>query len=130
MTGTVFVIQQPRPNNSGWLPDLSSASSYGKIEYIFDSHEKVFALPGPSLFKARKALKDFDCEKDYLLWPGVGDPAAMTVTLLALAEKDMPFLKQLYWDRKRNDDGARHPTSGFYVPLTFNIKEKRDGSNS
>lgn len=128
MEGTVYVIQQPRPNKQGWMPDLSSANKYGKIEYVFGSHERIYALPGPSLFKARKIFREFNQDQDYILWPGVGDPAALVVAMIALMECDIDYFKQLYWDRKRDDNGQRTAANGFYVPLTHNIKEKRHGN--
>lgn len=125
---TIYIPQQPMPNKrTGWAPDLSSALQYGKIEYIFQGGEKCYALPGPSLFKARKALENFDPENDYILWPGVGDPAALFATLLALMLHNPDQIRFLYWDRKRDDDGNREKGRGFYVPVNFIIREKRNG---
>lgn len=121
---TVFVAQQPMPSKSGWMPDLSSAAEHGPIQYVFDTSDKVYALPGPSLFKARKALKNFDPEVDFFLWPGVGDPAALWACLIAMMGTDPEFITFLYWDRKRDSSGERDGRSGFYVPCKFNIKEK------
>lgn len=123
---TVYIPQQPMPNKkTGWMPDLSSAAEHGKIEYIFGGGEKVYALPGPSLFKARKALENFDPENDFILWPGVGDPMAFAITIQALMSHDPHQIRYLYWDRKRTTSGERDRNSGFYVPVTSIIKEKR-----
>lgn len=123
---TVFVIQQPSLNSRGWMPDLSSAASYGNIEYIFLGGEKVYALPGPSLFKARKVLREFDPDKDFVLWPGMGDPMAYAVAMIALSELGLDHIKFLYWDRTRDSDGGRTGHKGFYVPIPIHIKEKRN----
>lgn len=123
---TVYIPQQPMANRkTGWMPDLSSAAEYGKLEYIFNGGERIYALPGPSLFKARKALENFNPEEDYILWPGVGDPASLFATMIALMQHDPEKITFLYWDRKRNDDGSRDRHNGFYVPCNFIIKEKR-----
>lgn len=122
---TVFIAQQPRPNRSGWMPDLSSAAEYGPFEYVFEPSERVYALIGPSMFKARKLFKDFDYEKDYFLWPGVGDPAALVVCTIALRELNVPYIKMLYWDRKRMSSGERDPSQGFYVPIKITIQEQK-----
>lgn len=124
--GTVYVIQQPRPNQVGWMPDLSSATDYGKLEFVFDAHERVYALPGPSRFKATKVLKGFNPEEDYILWPNVGDPAAFAIVMDVIASMDVDLYKMLYWDRKRNQEGKREKNMGFYVPVTVNRKEKRN----
>ncbi len=122
---TVYIAQQPRPNKSGWTPDLSSADKYGRFEYVFGSSERVYALPGPSMFKVRKILKDFNPEEDYFLWPGVGDPMALACCIQALSELGLDYYNFLYWDRKRSSTGERDPSKGFYVPITLPIKEKR-----
>src|SRR4051812_46074841 len=33
--GKVFVVQQPKPNNAGWTPNLGPATLYGRIHYVF-----------------------------------------------------------------------------------------------
>lgn len=124
---TVFIPQQPMPNKkTGWMPDLSSAAEYGKIVYLFGGGEKVYALPGPSRFKARKLLENFNPEEDYILWPGVGDPAALFATMIGLMQSEPESITFLYWDRKRDSSGGRDGVSGFYVPCKFQIKEKRN----
>jgi hypothetical protein len=121
---TVYIVQQPRPNKSGWTPDLSSSAKYGPLEYIFDSSEKVYALPGPSLFKARKILRNFNPEEDYFLWPNVGDPMACIISTIALAERNIDFFRILYWDRKREVSGERKRNEGFYIPIKISLKER------
>jgi len=120
---TVYVIQPPPKNRHGWSPDLSSAAEYGEIQFVFDDRDRVYALPGPSLFKARKIAAVFDCDKDYILWPNIGDPMALACFLLAMKDKDMPHCNFLYWNRKRNEDGTRDSHSGYYVPVKFNLKD-------
>ena len=127
---TVYVVQQPTPNKNGWQPDLSSAAEFGTIKFVFDSSDKVYALPGPSLFKARKVLKDFNYEKDYVLWPNLGDPMAMAAFMLAMRDIDMDKVTFLQWSRKRGEDGERIPGSGFYVPITFRLVEAMKGMNN
>jgi len=123
---TVYVVQQPRPNKKGWTPDLSSASEYGNLFYIFEPNEKVFALPGPSLFKARKILRErFNENEDYILWPSAGDPMAFACLMLALGELNLHEVNFLVWDRKRRG-GVRVENAGFYVPTKFKLREKKD----
>jgi len=117
---TVYVVQQPKPNKSGFLPDFSSAADFGEMKFIFSSDEKVFAIPGPSLTKAKRELKVFNQEEDYILWHNAGDPAAMYAVLIALmAEHNPSKINFLYWNRKRDSSGNREPHAGFYVPCKF-----------
>lgn len=119
---TVYVVQQPSPNRRGWMPDLSSAVEHGKIEYVFSGGEKIYALPGPSLFKARRILKDFDPDTDHLLWPGSIDPMALIICMIAVMEKNPAKISVLYWDRARDKDGNRSVTDGFYIPIPVELK--------
>lgn len=120
---TVYIVQRPTRNSSGWEPDLSTAAEYGALEYVFEANEKVYALPGPSLRKAKKILEKFDHENDHILWPNIGDPMAFAAWMLALGqtmiERQIPFVSFLQWNRKRNEDGTRDPRIGFYVPCKF-----------
>lgn len=121
---TVYVTQQPVPNAKGWTPDLSSASEYGKIEFVFNGGEKIYALPGPSMNKARQMLKNFNAEEDYILWPGSCDPASLKVCMIVLVLLGVHKIKTLYWDRERDRDGNRSKSRGFYKPVTFEIVHK------
>lgn len=124
---TVYVIQQPAPNKTGWMPDFSSAAEYGAIQYLFNADERVYALGGPSLFKVRKFLRDtFKPEKDYILWPNIGDPMACIIAMLAIGEMGYDSIKCLYWNRKRDAQGNRDSQAGFYFPIQINLKERKD----
>lgn len=113
---TVFVIQEPSPNRNNFMPDLSSAAEYGKLEYVFFSDEQVFADTGNSREAAREVLADFNPKHDYILWPGMGDYAAFAQTINALRDNGVEEFSMLYWNRKRNTDGGRSRTKGFYTP--------------
>ena len=118
---TVYVIQQPVPNQHNWTPDLTPATDFGPLKYIFDGGENVYALPGPMMKKAQNVLKDFDPEHDYILWPNTGDPAALWTTCFALAQMGFQKVSFLYWNRKRVS-GQRDYSSGFYAPITYDLK--------
>ncbi len=126
---TVFVIQQPTRNAHGWEPDFSSAEKFGKIQFVFDQSEKVYATPTPSKDKVAKLFKEqgFNHETDFILWQNLGDPMAMAAFMLAFCwecDLDIPFVKFLQWNRKRDENGVRDPKQGFYVPITFNRRKK------
>lgn len=121
----VYIPQPPPPTRNGWVPDLSSAIEFGRLQYVFDAGEKVYALPGPSMFKARKALRDFNPKEDFILWPNTGDPASLWITLIVAMEHDPEFIRFLYWDRKRTTSGERDGRKGFYVECKIPIKEAR-----
>jgi len=124
---TVYVVQQPVPNKNGWMPDFSNAAEYGEIQYIFNADEKVYALPGPSLFKVRKLLREtFDYKKDYILWPNIGDPMSCIITAAAIGEMGYDYIKCLYWNRKRDADGNRDAKAGYYFPIQINLKARKE----
>lgn len=119
---TVYIPQEPKPNRQNWVPDFSSALQYGEIAFVFESHEKVYAIPAPSLFKARRLLENFNYKEDYILIHTAGDPMAQIVVDMVLRELDPEYINFLYWDRKREPDGTRKTGAGFYVPKTLKLK--------
>lgn len=124
---TVYVIQQPVPNRTGWMPDFSSAYEYGELDYIFSANEKVYALPMQSLFKVRKFFREkFNPEKDYILWPNIGDPMGCIITSIAIGELNFEYIKCLYWNRKRDSSGNRDNKSGFYFPIKVELNSRKD----
>lgn len=118
---TVYVIQQPVPNRRNWTPDLTPATEFGAIKYIFSGSDHVYALPDSMMKKAQEALKNFHSENDYLLWPNTGDPAALWTACFALVLLGFEKVDILYWNRKQKD-GKRDYNSGFYLPITYQLK--------
>ena len=98
---TVFVIQQPVPNRHNWVPDLTPATEFGILKFIFNGGDNVYALPGPMMKKAQSILKDFDPEYDYLLWPNSGDPAALWTVCFSLVLMDFKKVRMLYCETFR-----------------------------
>lgn len=118
---TVFVTQQPTPNKFNWVPDLTPAAEYGKIEYVFEGGEAIYSNPVNSMKKAKFRLENFNPSLDYLLYPGTGDPAAFAVCIMAILDKGYDTLPLLYWDRIRDDNGSRDSKKGIYVPINFTL---------
>ncbi len=122
---TVFAPQHPFPNKNGFTPDISSAAEYGPLEFVFASGEKVHMIASPSLEKARRVLKNFNPDVDYILWPGNTCPVAWTLMNIALTELNLEHLTILKWDRKRNDEGQRDGRSGYYTPIRINVRKPK-----
>jgi len=119
---TVYVTQRPIPNkNTGWTPNLSPASQYGKLVYVFDNDKSVFSNPHKSLEKAKDALEDFNPDRDFLLWPNSGDPAALWVCIHALGGSGVPCINYLYWERGFDEAGKRSSSKGFYSPVKIDF---------
>jgi hypothetical protein len=121
MSSRVFVTQQPRPNKQGWTPNLTPATKYGAIHYVFAGGDRPYSDPDGAIFQATEALADFDPRKDYLLWPNTGDPAAMIAVMSVLARKGISSIKFLNWERKLSRQGERNIRQGFYTPILFNL---------
>ena len=119
---TVFITKSPVPDNKGWMPDLSSAQNYGPAKFVFEGHEHVYALPGPSLHKARRVLKDFDWTTDYLLHPNSFDQMALVCAMTAILELAPDYVNILYFDRAMKEDGTRDRRSGSYYPIRLELK--------
>lgn len=113
---TVYVTQQPIPNNKNWVPNLSPALQYGKLAYVFDGGQQIFSNPNVEIVRAKSRLEDFDPDRDFLLWPNSGDPAALWVCQHALAGMGLPYISYLYWERGL-EDGQRSTKAGFYSPV-------------
>jgi hypothetical protein len=118
--GRVFITQQPKPNKANWMPNLSPAMPYGHFIFVFGANEQPWTDPDGAMEKAQVALRDFDPDEDYVLWPNSGDPAACWIILLVLARFSINKIRMLYWERKM-EDGVRSRTDGFYSPVTFNL---------
>ena len=117
----VYVVNRPVKNKFGWVPDLTDASRYGSLEIVFEANDKPQFLPGPSVQKARRIMKDFSSE-DYLLWPGGGDPIAVMIACMIASEKASP-VRVLRWERNI-DEGERDRRKGYYMPVALELRKE------
>lgn len=115
----VFVVQQPRPNNAGWTPNLSPAAAYGTIHYVFDGSDRPKDDTRQAMIKAAQRLMEFDPETDFVVWPYTGDPAGAWAVMLVLGNMDIDFIRVLCWERKL-ENGER-TGDGFYTPIQFDL---------
>ncbi len=116
MDATVYLIQEPTTTSPR---DLSSANRYGKIISVLAIGDRPSMLPGPTLHKLRKGLRDFKPD-DYLVWAG-GDPLAMMLAGVVMTELGYREFKFLRWDRERGTDRSR-TGGGFYIPTAINLR--------
>lgn len=118
--GTVFVIQKPKPSSSGVTYDISPATEYGEVKFIFDAYENPSTNPEASINKVRKALDAFDPDTDYCIAAG-GDPYGLLLMGFVVNELQLP-IKWLRFERLRTRPqpgeavGGRG-TSGYYIPV-------------
>tara|TARA_R110000787_G_scaffold40976_4_gene101392 strand:- start:5320 stop:5682 length:363 start_codon:yes stop_codon:yes gene_type:complete len=116
----VYVVNRPIINKFGWTPDLTDATRYGSLEIIFEPEDKPQFLPGPSIQKARRIMKDFSSE-DYLLWPGGGDPIAVMIVCM-LAGEVSSTVRVLRWERNMQE-GERDRRKGWYMPVALELRK-------
>lgn len=115
---TVFVIQRAKPTERGWVPDLSPAAQHGRIEFIFDAHEKPGLDPFTAMKKMRRKLagyRDGDC----LVWLG-GDHVALGMAFVLASQINQGKVRFLRWDRTLDTDGRR--SGGHYIPVDLNFR--------
>ena len=122
----VYIVQRPKMNKFGWVPDLTDASRYGKLVPIFEDNDNPQFLPGPSIQKARRIMKDFNPE-DFLLWPGGGDPTAVMIVSMIAGEVS-PIVNVLRWERNI-EQGGRDRRIGWYMPLTLELRKEANYGN-
>lgn len=118
---TVFVTHEPKANNAGWKPDLSPATKYGGIAYVFDKDEQPFMNTQGAVEQAQERLKNFDSKFDYVCWPMTGDPMALYVTLMVLGEMGIHTVTFLYWSRDLDAQGNRIKGKGTYLPIKVSV---------
>lgn len=116
----VFVTQQPKPNKANWTPNLSPATNYGAIHFIFSGGDRPASDPVAAMFIASEALEDFNPDRDYVLWPNGVDPFSIWAVLLVLAKKGHNKIRGLNWER-RLLNGKRDSNNGFYTPVVFEL---------
>ena len=120
-----YCIQEPLPfrdpQTGEKIPrDLSSASRYGKLEFLLTQEDLPSLLPAPTFFKIHKRLKDFRPDVDFVFFAG-GDPFAVGLCFAVLRDMGFRAVTFLRWERERGIDGERMTKSGFYVPVTTKI---------
>jgi hypothetical protein len=115
----VFVVQQPRPNNQGWTPNLGPATQYGAIHFVFSGSDRPQDDTRQAMIQAAERLQDFDPTKDFVVWPYTGDPAGAWAVMLVLGNMDIDYIRVLCWQRKL-ENGERNG-DGFYTPLLFDL---------
>jgi hypothetical protein len=119
---TVYIVQTPTKNKFGWTPNLTDAARFGKMIPVFSEKDEPQFLPNPSLRKARKVMKDFGPE-DYLLWPGGGDPIAVSICSM-VARENSRVVRFLRWERNK-EEGKRDRRKGWYMPVAVELEERR-----
>tara|TARA_R100001530_G_C4196017_1_gene123452 strand:- start:96 stop:479 length:384 start_codon:yes stop_codon:yes gene_type:complete len=123
----VYIVQRPKKNKFGWVPDLTDAARYGKLKIVFEDNDNPQFLPDPMLQKAKRIMKDFGPE-DYLLWAGGGDPVAVMIVSMIAAEVS-PKINVLRWERNV-EQGERDRRVGWYMPLSLELRKESYGNKS
>lgn len=113
-----FPIELP-PSRSD--RDFSSANRYGTLHFVISSKNAPTLTPGPAMVEARRNLKDFNPDQDYLSWAG-GDPLAMMLVGFVLRDLGHKEVKYLRFDRERSLNGERLRGPGFYTPITVRLQ--------
>jgi hypothetical protein len=100
MKGTVYIV-----NYAGQF-DFTPAQEFGKLKAITKGSVHIFA-PSRLAVEVREKMKDFNAEKDFLLFCG-----STVINVLAVLEalRKAPYVKVLIY-------GTR---DGKYVPITIN----------
>ena len=120
MQPTVFVTMQPKPNRTGWQPNLTPATAHGRIVFVFSGDDKPWCNPDWAMEHAQQVLKDFNPDEDSILWPNSGDPFATYVVTAVLSRFPIDKIRVLYWERNLVD-GVRDRQNGFYTPITLRL---------
>lgn len=113
MSSTAWLIQPPTRGGV----DYSSASRYGKIQFLLNPEDSASASPTIVLNKIRKALHQYK-KGDYVGWAG-GDPWNHFLAGVAFGESKHKEIPILIWEKERSIDGSPNK-NGFYYPLNIN----------
>ncbi len=125
---SVYIPQQPLPTRTGWMPDLSPATKYGELKFVFGGGEVVYTNPAKAIKIARQKLKDFNPDRDFICWPSSGDPASIYITVQVLSAMGYHKLTYLCWNRRRDKNGNVIKASGYYCPIEINAGEENHGN--
>lgn len=112
----VFIVNQPVQNRFGVMYNVSPATQYGEIHFVFTAD---FGIPSDdpegSVQRAREVLSDID-HGDYIAWAG-GDPLGMVIAATVAADYLDGEIRYLRWDRGVNSEGVRSSKRGYYSPV-------------
>lgn len=109
-----FAVEPPASKSDR---DFSSANRYGTVKFAISEHNSPSRVPGQAMIEARRSLKGFREDIDYISCSG-GDPVAMFVLGSVLKDMGVKRVKYLRYDRERSTDGRR-TGAGFYTPTTI-----------
>lgn len=112
----VYLPRELLPVRASAAIDLSSATRYGKLEFILSNEQSPSFMPGPCMNCMRAALKTFNPENDFIA-DGGGDKMGLALLMLVLRDMNFRTVKYLRWERERLPDGTR-TKAGYYVPVT------------
>lgn len=113
---TVYFPRELLPVKASSSLDLSSATRYGKLEFILTHEQSPSFMPGPCMNCMRSTLKDFNPEVDYIA-DGGGDKMGLALLMLVLRDMNFRTVRYLRWERERLPDGTR-VKAGYYVPVS------------
>ncbi len=116
MTSRVYVLQATR-----FQSDVSPAAVYGEIRFVLSAGDRTCANPELSIDKLRRALRDFDAHRDFIVWAG-GDPLSAIVTGMVLHELGIKKYRYLRYEKNRNTKPGETAV-GFYSPIEVRLEE-------
>lgn len=115
---TVYVVQMPSKNSSGWSPDLANAEQFGTLSYLLPEKFDIAANMDDAIEIISNALGDFDPHTDFIVDTILGhvDPLGIALVAVVLASNhEIGHFKVLRWNRNITTSGKRF--GGYYVPV-------------
>jgi hypothetical protein len=115
MNPRVFLIAEPSVRHNGEFPTLTPLAEYGDIKTVIPSSLYVSRHPDTAMQIIQTKMKDFDPERDYLVWAG-GDTlgAVLVGAFLYSHVPEGVKIRWLRWQRNRDKDGKRTESGGTY----------------
>lgn len=112
---TCYGLQAPKTTPGEVTKDISSAAKYGKIVYLLEEKDYPSILPGPTLHKIFRGLRDFNPATDYIFHPG-GDFFGLLLLGSVLTYLGHGYFNFLRWERHRDPKTGERLLTGLYVP--------------
>jgi len=98
----VYVTQKPPTARQGNLVyfhiDLTPASKLGDIHFLSNRGDVERGTVQSLLWAFRSKLKEYDCEKDYIL--PIGHTITMAIAAIVAAENGQGMIQILQWDKR------------------------------